>query len=58
MKSNTLKIRIIQVENGYVIIEDHPGHEMFSGRKWVADSPESLAHLVESLADAARKDSK
>lgn len=41
--------RILEVENGYVVLDDHPGREYLSGDKWVAQDVPSLMDLVGDL---------
>lgn len=53
MKSK-LEIRIIEVENGYVVCEDGPELRHLVGPKWVSESIPGLTQLVETLAYQAK----
>jgi hypothetical protein len=48
-----LSIRIMEVENGFVVLDDNPNARMYEGRKWVANTPRELAELVEKMATKA-----
>ena len=50
-----LNMRIIDVENGYVVIEDDPSRHMEVQRKWIAVDPTDLGELVTELAKEWRK---
>lgn len=54
----TFEIRVIEVENGYVLIEDHPGREYMAGRKWVVETATKLGDLVTTLALTAREEAR
>lgn len=45
-----LEIRIVEVENGYVVAEDRLGHPQ-TLPSWVATTPDDLANLVQRLAE-------
>ena len=45
-----LNIRVIEVENGFYMIEGDPFHGRAGNREWVARSLEDLLAVVEDLA--------
>ena len=51
MADNRNQWRILEVENGYIILDDHPGKMHMEGPKWVAQDIASLKALVGELAE-------
>jgi hypothetical protein len=47
-----INLRIVSVENGYVISEESYGNSLYEARRWVADTREGLALLVKYLCGA------
>lgn len=46
-------LRIIQCENGFIILEDNLGMypNSYEMKKWIALTPQSLGELIEKLAE-------
>lgn len=47
-----INLRIVSVENGYVVSEENYGNPMYEARRWVADTREGLTLLVKDLSGA------
>lgn len=53
-----LSLRIIEVENGYIVSEDDVGRRMELQPNWVATSIPELLEVVSTLATKARIQAK
>lgn len=43
------ELRIIRVENGFIVLEENPSRAEWGLRKWVAADPVALATLIKLL---------